>query len=98
MKQTVNGNINVFNQMCSAEDIEKSMEINERLLNIVRKVCKIFNKKYKDKYLAHYFLYYDTFEILIYNLNKNIFYKAIVVKETTQEQLLKGIESIILGE
>ena len=98
MKQTVSGNINVFNQMCSIEDIEKSMVINERLLNIVQKVCNIFNKKYKDKYLAHYFLDYDTFEILIYNLNKNIFYKAIVVEETTHEQLLKGIESIILGE
>ena len=33
--------------------------MNEKLLKIVHEVCKIFNRKFKDKYLAHYFLYYD---------------------------------------
>lgn len=77
------------------KDIEKSINFNEKLLKIVHEVCEIFNKKFKNKYLAHYLLYYDTYEILIYNLNDNIFYKVIVFKETTKEQLLKDLYCII---
>ena len=69
--------------------------MNDKLLKIVPEVCKIFNKKFKDKYLAHYFLYYDTYEILIYSLTEDRFYKAIVRKETTKEQLLKGLYCVV---
>lgn len=93
----MNENINVFNQMCSTQDIEKSMEINEKLLKIVHEVCKIFNREFKNKYLAHYFLFYDTYEILIYSLTDDKFYKAIVRKETTKEQLLKGLYCVVGG-
>lgn len=67
-------------------------------LKIVHEACEIFNRKFKNKYLAHYFLYYDTYEILIYNLTDNTFYKAIVRKETTKEQLLKGLYCIVEGD
>lgn len=76
---------------------EKLLKIDDRLLKIVHETCKIFNRKFKNKYLVHYFLYYDTYEILIYSLTDDIFYKAIVRKETTKEQLLKGLYCVVGG-
>lgn len=72
--------------------------MNEKLLKIVHEVIKIFNRKFKNKYLAHYFLFYDTYEILIYSLTDGKFYKTIVRKETTKEQLLKGLYCVVGGE
>lgn len=70
--------------------------MNEKDYKIVQEVCNIFNIRFKHKYLAHNFLYYDKCEILIYSLTADIFYKLIIFEVTTQEQLLKDIESIIL--
>ena len=66
---------------------------------IISTACKKFNIKYKNKYLVNNFLYFDSYILYMYDLKKNIFYKAIVKEENvTIEQLIKCFETILIGE